>query len=302
MTLPAQRAQLRVGTTSITYLPDGHSVMSAAVAFPESDWSAHRGQLDDSGQITLSFGAFLLQSGERRILVDLGMGAVDVQLPGVGRMTGGSLLASLADEGLSAEDIDTVVYTHLHIDHVGWTTDVPMNPLEPAERTPSGLTFPNARYCVSEAEWTHWTQTGGGPGAPDPHVVLAPLSDAIEFLDDGETIAPGITVHITPGHTPGNLVVAVTDPDGSGSERVLIVGDILHSVVQVAEAEWSFFADADPQQALAVRKEVLTAPGTVIAAGHFTDHVFGRVEHSGSGTTWTPVFDEQHDPAVGTGD
>ncbi|RKN03822.1 MBL fold metallo-hydrolase [Streptomyces radicis] len=290
MTLPAHRAHVRVGSTIVTYLPDGHGIHPAAATFPDADWTAYPDQLDDEGRLTLSFGAFLLEAGERRILVDLGVGAVDVELPGGGGAVGGALLKNLAEVGLSADDIDTVVFTHLHLDHVGWTTDVPPHPVDPAERAPAGLTFRNARHRVAEAEWAYWTRTGGW-GAPDRRVVLEPLSGVVEFLRDGETIAPGITVHATPGHTPGHLAVAVADPDRPEAERVLIVGDILHSAVQVAEPDWSFATDVDPGRALAVRRDVLATPDAVLAAGHVTGHVFGRVERTASGTVWAPVFD-----------
>lgn len=287
MPLPAQRAQLGVGATTVTYLPDGHGIHPAAVLFPRTGDPVRADRPDDGGQVTLSFGAFLLRTGERNILVDLGMGAVDGSLPGIGHVKGGSLLTSLAAEGLAAEDIDTVVFTHLHPDHVGWTSAASPLPAGAPDPAPRGLAFPNARHCVAEAEWTYWT-TGGGENGPDPRTVVEPLTGVIEFLSDAETVAPGVTVHATPGHTPGHLAVAVADPEDPGTERVLIVGDVLHCVAQVAEAELSFYSDVDPRQALAVRKQILASPRTILAAGHFADHVFGHVEHTASGMTWVP--------------
>ncbi|MEU3980409.1 MBL fold metallo-hydrolase [Streptomyces sp. NPDC026672] len=302
MTFPARSAHLRIGSTTLTYLPDGHGVHPAATVFPEADRSVLHDYLDDEGQVILSFGSFLLRTGGRRILVDLGMGAADFRIPGVGRIRSGSLLESLAGEGLSPQDIDTVVYTHLHRDHVGWTSDVSAHPADPdgPASAPAALTFPRARHLVAEAEWTYWTkEADADAGGPDPRGVLEPLGDVVGFLGDGDEVAPGVTVRLTAGHTPGHLALEVTDPDGPGSERVLIVGDVLHSAAQIAEPGWSFFADVDARLALTTREKVLAEPGTILAAGHFSGQVFGRVEHSTSGTTWLPHPTEDRPPAGG---
>ncbi|MFF2515198.1 MBL fold metallo-hydrolase [Streptomyces sp. NPDC058086] len=82
------------------------------------DCTTHPGFLED-GQLILSFGSFLICAGDQRILVDPAVGKIDVDVPGVARPKGGSPLRNLAEEGLSADDIDTVVHTHLHLDHVG---------------------------------------------------------------------------------------------------------------------------------------------------------------------------------------
>lgn len=85
--------------------------------------------------------------------MDLAVGKIDVDVPGVAQLKGGSLLRNLAEEGLSADDIDTVLYTHLHLDHVGWTSDVAPLPNTPATNSPTGLTFARARHLMSEDEW-----------------------------------------------------------------------------------------------------------------------------------------------------
>ncbi|WP_190174949.1 MBL fold metallo-hydrolase, partial [Streptomyces mirabilis] len=117
MPQPTKRSRIAIGDTTITYLPDGFGAHNPDVLFPGVDWTTRPGHLQD-GQLLLSFGSFLIRAGDQRVLVDLAVGKIDVDVPGVAHLEGGALLRNLADEGLSAEDIDTVVYTHLHLDHV----------------------------------------------------------------------------------------------------------------------------------------------------------------------------------------
>ncbi|MFJ5273521.1 MBL fold metallo-hydrolase [Streptomyces sp. NPDC088358] len=287
MARPADR--ITIGETSITYLADGFGAHNPDTMMPGVDWTAHPGVLDD-GQLVLTFGSFLVRAGNRNILVDLALGEMDVEIPGLAHVKGGELLRSLAAEGLSPDDIDTVVYTHLHLDHIGWTSDVAPVPTEPGKRTPSGLTFSRARHLMARAEWEYWTRAAAGEmGGPDAEATIQPLDGVVEFVRDGDTIAPGVTVENTSGHTPGHLAVAVRDPSGASAESVFIAGDILHAPVEIADPTCVFSSDVDPDQARAVRDRVLRRPDTVIAAGHFTTGVFGRVTPAGSGYAWTPV-------------
>src|SRR5258706_15918656 len=103
MAVPARRTRVDVGAASVTYLPDGSGVFDPAVVFPASrrtDWARESDLLDAGGRLTMSFGAFLIRTGSRRILVDLAMGPVDFAIPGLGRVGGGEPLSSLADEGV----------------------------------------------------------------------------------------------------------------------------------------------------------------------------------------------------------
>ncbi|MFJ3307491.1 MBL fold metallo-hydrolase [Streptomyces sp. NPDC086549] len=288
MPQPATRSRITIGETTITYLPDGFGAHNPDVLFPGVDWTTRPGYLEE-GQLLLSFGSFLIRARGRNILVDLAVGEIDVDVPGVARLKGGSLLRNLAAEGLSTGDIDTVVYTHLHLDHVGWTSDVAPLPNGPATDSPTSLTFAGARHLMSEDEWQYWSTRTATMGGPDAEAVLKPLASVVEFVGSGETIAPGVTVEATPGHTPGHLAIVVRDPAGVSTESACIVGDILHSPAQVGDPDLVFSSDIAPDQARAVRDQVLQRPDTVIAAGHFTDDVFGRVTSVGDTHMWTPV-------------
>jgi glyoxylase-like metal-dependent hydrolase (beta-lactamase superfamily II) len=282
MVHPAERAQVRVGDTTITYLPDGHARLDPAVLFPASQpegWATHAAYLDPDGRFPVSIGSFLLRTPQRAILVDLGLGAVDFAVPDVATFTGGRLLESLAAEGLHPTDIDTVFFTHLHHDHVGWTTDLAPAPDAAPDRAVTGLTFPRARHLVSATEWQHWKGTDELVG-PHPTAVQNPLADVIAFVTDGAEIAPGVRVLATPGHTPGHCSLTVSDPTGHDHQKVVVLGDVMHCQVQVTESHWSFLFDHDAQQATRTREHLLDQledPDTTIAGGHFAGNVFGRV-------------------------
>lgn len=240
---PAARAQVHIGHTSVTYLPDGHAWLDPAVAFPASapdGWAAHADYLRSDGRFPVSIGSFLIRVADRVILVDLGLGAVDWG-NAAADFHGGELISSLAAEGLAPSDVDTVFFTHLHHDHVGWVSDVAPKPgAGPVD--PVGLTFAKARHLVAEAEWRHWTGTDEVVG-PHPAAVMVPLSGRVEFTADGAEIAPGVRVLATPGHTPGHQSLVITDPSGADGRRLVVLGDVMHCQVQVLESHWAFVFD-----------------------------------------------------------
>ncbi|MFE5008754.1 MBL fold metallo-hydrolase [Streptomyces sp. NPDC056696] len=294
MTAPAPR--ITVGETSIIYLADGYGVHNPDTMMPGVDWAAHPGVLED-GQLVLTFGSFLIRAAGHNVLVDLGLGDMDVNIPGFAHVKGGRLLESLAAEGLSADDIDTVVYTHLHLDHIGWTSDVAPVPNASETKSATGLTFARARHLMAEAEWRYWTGEGAAEmGGPDAQATIKPLEGVVEFIRSGETIAPGVTVEDTSGHTPGHLGVVVQDPSGAGSGAVFIAGDIFHAPVEIDDPTCVFASDVDAEKARVVRESLMRRPDTVIAAGHFNNAVFGRVTAVGGTHTWTPIG---HTPAAG---
>jgi glyoxylase-like metal-dependent hydrolase (beta-lactamase superfamily II) len=285
----ASRAQVDIGSTSITFLPDGEVHLEPAVLFPpsgEGGWGAYAPYLDGDGRLPVSVGSFLIHTGQHRVLVDLGLGAVDFEVPGLGAFRGGRLLDSLKDEGLTPADIDTVIFTHLHHDHVGWTSDVAPAP-DAGARQANGLTFGSARHVVDENEWAFWKGTAEITG-PGPDAVQKPLSEIIEFLAPGQDVVPGVQALPTPGHTPGHTSVLVSDP--ASDERLLILGDVMHTQAQVAETHWNFLFDVDAGRGTKTRIDVLDRyhdENTLIAAGHFAGTVFGRFLPPRDSYRWT---------------
>src|SRR5262249_17309425 len=160
---------------------------------------------------------------------------------------------SLARTGVRAEDIELVVYTHLHADHVGWT------------RTADGarLAFPRARYVMHEVEWSYWQAQLAGHGGIRLEGELAERFAERLDLTWRQTAFSGIELIHAPGHPPGPSVVLLT----SSGQRMFVLGDMIHSPAQVSE-EWGCYADVDPAAARATRQAILqelVSPGVVAA-------------------------------------
>ena len=260
---------MEVGEVRLTLIADGYHRCDPTRTFvgsTQADWDAHPHLLDDRGRIVMTMGALLAELPDgRRVLFDLGFGERTVVLDDLGmEFWGGRLLASLAIAGIAPTDIDLVAYSHLHADHVGWTTDL----------AAGTLTFSRARHVMSRPEWEHWSTRpdAGGPGERD----IEALREQVELVDGETTLAPGITIVPTAGHTPGHCSFLVS----SGSARAVVLGDAIHCPLQIGHPEWAFAADANPEAARRARETLLReleAPGTVVVGPHFPDAVFGRV-------------------------
>jgi glyoxylase-like metal-dependent hydrolase (beta-lactamase superfamily II) len=274
-TLPTVTAQpvgvssFEVGDIRLTLIPDGYhrcDPTKTLVGSTAEHWDAHRHLLDDNGRLVMTMGALLAElPGGERVLIDLGFGPRTVILAELSmEFWGGRLLASLARVGLQPDDIDAVLYSHLHIDHVGWT----------AERDNDGLTFGRARHLMTRSEWDHWSARPGTGGPTERD--LAALAVRVELVDGESNVAPGITLVPTPGHTPGHCSFLVS----SGTQRAVVLGDAIHCPLQITYPEWAFVADDNPEAAKRARERLLREldePGTAVVGPHFPDAVFGRV-------------------------
>ena len=186
---------------------------------------------------------------------------------GVGTGMGGRLLDDMSSKGVSPDDVDIVVFSHLHPDHVGWNLT--------ADRAP---TFSKARYLVPQADWDAFSTPNAA--AQNPHIgaQVLPLKD-LNVLDlfSGETaITDELTTYPTPGHTPGHASIIVS----SAGEKAIVTGDLAHHPAQVERTEWCPGLDGDPAQAVASRRNVfdqLEADGLLAAVCHFPDPGFGRI-------------------------
>jgi glyoxylase-like metal-dependent hydrolase (beta-lactamase superfamily II) len=270
MAEPAPLSHVRLGGTTVTYLPDGVVRTNPLAAFPDTiraDWDPYPDLLDSDEWLVVSVGSFLIRNDASVTLIDLGLGKVHFEVPAAATYDGGQLLTNLSAEHLSPADVDFVLFTHLHRDHVGWVGD-----------GTGGLTFPKARHIVNRQEWNHW-QSYSDPTGPDPKTILAPLTPAIEFFD-AQPPVPGICALPTPGHTPGHTSFLITDP--ATDENVLILGDAIHTRAQLENPDWTFRSDYDTRLASRHRTDLLHRRGdseSIIANGHFSGSVFG---HSGA--------------------
>ena len=178
--------------------------------------------------------------------------------------------ASLRAQGVGADDVNIVVHTHLHQDHVGWNVDSSGDSNRPY--------FPRARYLGPRKDWEHFTRPEVLPTAPHVTKNVIPLDDLglIDFIDDGHNVTDEITTLETPGHTPGHQVILVS----SQGEKAAIIGDLIHNPVQIYEPDWCAFVDTSPDDTRRSRKSFMDRAereDMIVAAGHFhPDRHIGR--------------------------
>jgi glyoxylase-like metal-dependent hydrolase (beta-lactamase superfamily II) len=256
-----------IGDITVSYVPDGEVRANPIHLFPGTtadEWHQYDELLDEKGRATFSVGSFLVRTPNTVALIDLGLGPTQFETPNGASYIGGRLIENLKTEYVHPDDVDLVIYTHLHRDHVGWTSEAADSGIE--------LTFRHARHVVHRAEWEYW-QNNNSPVGPDNDTVLGPLGDRIDLCEDLDILADGIQVLATPGHTPGHLGVIIHHPHNS--RRIVIAGDALHSPAQLHHPEWCFGADVFPEQAATSRAKLLALSGDdVLACGHFSSHQF----------------------------
>jgi glyoxylase-like metal-dependent hydrolase (beta-lactamase superfamily II) len=229
--------------------------------------------VDDTGtKIRLSIHALLVESEGRRILVDTCVGN-DKPRPGFKDFNDLHLpfLADLEKAGFSRDSIDTVVCTHLHLDHVGWNTMLVNGNWVP--------TFPKARYMMGQREWDHWSKLNDTPDNMKPiedsvrPVINAGLAD---LVDPNLRLTGEVSLEPTPGHTPGHLSVRIS----SRGENAVISGDLIHHPMQVAHPDWVCGFDVDPKMAVDTRKKFVERfcdqPISVIGT-HFAGPTAGHI-------------------------
>ena len=258
----------------------------AVLSFPGSDaagWAAlDLSGLDAEGRFSPNLGCFLLRRPGCTVLCDLGIGpGPSAYLDGLT----GRLPDVLAAEGLAPADIDAVIFTHLHMDHVGWATRAGADGRRVA-------TFPRADYFVAEPEYAFWAS--GAPGAKPHHVAafdtaFRPLLGLGRLFPvvHGETILPGMRLLATPGHTPGHAAI-LFEP-----ERLVIAGDIFHCPGQIERPEWGHRADMDPDAARDTRRAFLRRSadeGWTVGCGHFRDGLqLGHIAAAAAGFRFVPA-------------
>jgi glyoxylase-like metal-dependent hydrolase (beta-lactamase superfamily II) len=231
---------------------------------------------DENGRLTMSIHSFLVTTPTRRIIVDtcLGNDKQNRRIPHWNDRQG-PFLADLEAAGFAADSIDTVLCTHLHVDHVGWNTMLKDGAWLP--------TFPNARYLMGRTEYEHWRSA---TARADMQVILAdsvnPVLDAglADLVETDHQVCDEISLIPTVGHTPGHVSVMIR----SRGEQALITGDFMHHPCQIAHPEWDTLADSDPEQGIRTRRimfERLAGTPVLVIGTHFAGATAGRIVRDG---------------------
>lgn len=241
-----------------------------------------------SGDLLLGVQSFLLRTGSLNILIDSCVGEHKARERRADwhRRTGTGYLDALKRAGARPEDIDIVLCTHLHADHVGWNTR-----LDNGRWTP---TFPRARYMIGRTELESWqAEEALNPGVANHGAYVdsvLPVVEAglVEKVDDGFEIAAGLSVIPLPGHSPGQIGL---DLDYGEDRHALFCGDAIHTPAQLFKPEWTSAFCTNPRQAVDSRVGMLERAcedGSLIAPSHIRNAIGFRVERCGC--AYSPVY------------
>ena len=262
---------IRVGNVEILSLSDGMLEFDLCNFFPTipaDNWQPHESHLTHEHKVRFNLGSYLIRANGRTILVDTGLGPKPANTPDA---PWGQLLRDFEANGVRTDEVDMVVMTHLHRDHVGWNLKTEGERLVP--------TFPRARYWMSAKDWeachTPDVQPERFPNAPTCVWPLEAMG-LVELMHGEHSITPELTAVPSPGHTPGHVCILIT----SQGQRALVLGDAAHNPVQVEETDWVSRADMDPDLTRKTRRalmERLEREEIIVAAGHFQAPGFGRI-------------------------
>jgi glyoxylase-like metal-dependent hydrolase (beta-lactamase superfamily II) len=219
----------------------------------------------EEGRLKMSIHSLVVETPSRRIVVDTGLGN-DKEGRSVPTWNNrkGPFLETMKAAGFPPDSIDTVLCTHLHVDHVGWNTTLAGGKWVP--------TFANARYVFGKIEYEHWRDHS------DESDKVAVFKDSVKpIVDAGKadlvagdaSLSDEIALVPTPGHSPGHMSIHVR----SGGEEALLTGDVAHHPCQMAHLDWSSTADSDPVQSAVTRHELFSRfanTATLVIGGHFS--------------------------------
>jgi glyoxylase-like metal-dependent hydrolase (beta-lactamase superfamily II) len=225
------------------------------------------------GRLKMSIHSLVIETPSRRIVVDTSLGN-DKEGRNVPTWNNrkGPFLETMRDAGFAPDSIDTVVCTHLHVDHVGWNTRLVGGQWVP--------TFGNARYVFGQIEYEYWRDHSDEPDK------LAVFNDSVkpiveagkaDLVASDHRLCDEITLIPTPGHSPGHMSLHIR----SNGEEGLLTGDVVHHPCQMAHLDWSSTVDSDPVQAAVTRRELFSRfadTPTLVIGGHFSA---GRIKRDG---------------------
>ncbi len=241
-------------------------------------WMAQADLDPETGKLILCIQSYVVRTPHFTVLVDtcVGNDKTNPRFPAWNGRRDNTYMTALAAQGLSVDDIDYVMCTHMHVDHVGWNTKLLDGSWVP--------TFPKARYIFAEHEYAHWNAVH----AKTPVAVYAesvlPVIEAgrADIVSDTHAIGDHLRLTPTPGHTPGHVALEL----GRTRTESVFTGDLIHTRLQARYPDLSMRADADPIQAATTRRSFLEQhcdTDTLCCTSHFPSPSTMRVRRWGEG-------------------
>lgn len=269
----------QVGALNCIALQDSVGLGGEATSFfanaPAGELAAECRRHGVVGQVMLALACLLVDTGTQLILVDTGAGPSDD--PALGRLG-----ERLQAEGIAPENVDTVILTHWHWDHVWGNT-----------RADGSLTFPHARFVVGRTEWDWATAEANRQALQDvggerSRNNLLAVAGRLLFVDEETEIVPGVRAIAAPGHTAGHLALLLS----SEGEQLLCIGDVVHHPIHVEHPEWHTDFDFAAAQTVATRRALFTRAaneGMLVFAPHLPPMGVGHIAAAGDGWRWEPA-------------
>jgi len=232
------------------------------------------------GKFILSFQCFVMRTPDHQIMLDTCIGADRDREFDIFTNMQTDFLEDLSTAGFDRNEIDLVLCTHLHFDHVGWNTNLVDGKWVP--------TFPKARYLFGRQEFEHWKMLEKTKGYHDlnhMYDAVMPVVEAglVDLIEHDHKPCPEITLRPTPGHTPGHVSINIE----SQGQKAIITGDMMHCPIQLEEPGRVIRFDMDPEQGGKTRQEFVDdfANSDVLVIGtHFSHPTAGYVVQDGNGT------------------
>ena len=229
---------------------------------------------DENGRMRGAIHALIVETPNRTIMVDTCVGNDKERGNPAWNQLQTEFLGDMEKAGYVLDAIDTVLCTHLHIDHVGWNTMLVDGKWVP--------TFPKARYLIGQVEFAHWQADTDKDQVAVMNDSVLPVFDAnlVDLVETDYKISDEISLIPTVGHTPGHVSVMIK----SNGEEAMITGDFIHHPCQFAHPEWSSSFDTDPEQSAQTRREVFDKYAdtpTLIIGTHFATPTAGYLRRDG---------------------